>query len=317
MPTQRAKRPLDPAIVSQIAPGFLALGASWRRSLRARNHSARTIETYLDAHKHFGVFLVTRQMPQEARQIKRAHVEAFIAQQLDDYAPATANNRYRALQQWFKWLCEEEEITASPMEHMTPPAIPEAPPPVMVEDQLRAILHVCRGNDFRARRDTAIIRLLVDTGMRRSEMASILVENVKLDAGELRVEGKGKQGRIVPFGSKAAAALDRYLRVRAQHPNAVDPHLWLGWNGHSGPTTPKGIYQVVRDRAAEAGLPGVYTHLFRHTWTDEWLAGGGSEGDAMEIAGWRSRSMLDRYGRAARSKRARDAHKKLSPGDRI
>jgi integrase len=79
--------------------------------------------------------------------------------------------------------------------------------------------------------------------------------------------------------------------------------LWLG-AGDRGPLTRDGIYQVVKRRGGEAGVK-VYPHRFRHHFSHTWLDRGGSEGDLMELNGWSSPQMLERYGGSARGARAR------------
>jgi site-specific recombinase XerC len=93
------------------------------------------------------------------------------------------------------------------------------------------------GKDFNAGRDVAIIRLLIDSGMRRSEIAELKVKDLDWDNNLAFVVGKDRRPRACPFGRKTAQALDRYLRLRDQHRDAVSEALWLG---KAGPPRTKG-----------------------------------------------------------------------------
>jgi integrase len=126
----------------------------------------------------------------------------------------------------------------------------------------------------------------------------------------------GPRHRAVPLGVKAARALDRYLRERRRHPYADTLRLWLGSRGR--PTLDAdGVKAMLKRRAADAGIADLHPHAFRHTWAHAFRAAGGNEGDLMLLGGWRSRAMLDRYGKAAAADRAADAYRRLSLGDRI
>ena len=117
----------------------------------------------------------------------------------------------------------------------------------------------------------------------------MLPGDLDLDDQVVIVLGKGRRPRAVPFGRKTALALDRYLRMRASHPFAHLPNLWLG---RAGAMTPSGLFQIVAARGAAASLPGLHPHQFRHSFADSWLSAGGNESDLMRLAGWRSRQMV-------------------------
>jgi site-specific recombinase XerC len=159
---------------------------------------------------------------------------AGIADLLETGKPSSAANRFRSVQQFFKWAVDEGEIRESPMIRMRPPKIPEDPPAVLRQEDLKRILAACVGPRFEDRRDEAIIRLFIATGARLAEIAALrwtpdddATNDVDLDAAIIRVMGKGRRERVVSVGAKGAKALDRYVRVRARHRHADLPFLWL------------------------------------------------------------------------------------------
>ncbi len=118
---------------------------------------------------------------------------------------------------------------------MRPPQLPEQPVEVVGPEHLARLLRTGEGRDFTSRRDTAIILLLVNTGMRRAECAGMTLDDVDLDQRIVWVLGKGRRPRALPIGPKTAQPLDRHVRVREGHRLAHLPHLWVGRNGPHDP----------------------------------------------------------------------------------
>jgi site-specific recombinase XerD len=280
----------------------------FERSLRARRRAPKTIVAYTDAARRFSAWLDAQGLPTTVDAVERRHVEGWVIDELERHSPSTAAGRYRYLQQFWRWVVEEGERNESPMAGISPPAIPERPVPVYDRDDLRALLRVTEGRGFEERRDYAVLRMFICTGVRLGEMAGMRLDGLARDEQAVMVVGKGDRGRWVPYSDKAATALDRYLRERRRHPQARLDALWVG---QRGALSPSGITQLLRRRAAEAGLKDVRPHRFRHDTAHRALDAGMAEGDLQEIMGWRSPQMLARYGQSARAERARRAYRRI------
>lgn len=322
--TQSGRAP-DPDLGATSAPISDGLLASYARSLRAGNRSEATVErVYLPAVRALDEYLAAHGMPRRVAAIKREHVEAFLVdlrgragRKGQTMSPATVSKVYRALRPFFRWLIEEDEISADPMERIPRPRVEERHKQPLTDADFARILATCNGKTFEERRDAAIIRLLGSTGIRRGELEGLTVDSVELaaDGGRVYVEprsSKSKRGRFAAFGPKTAQAIDRYLRMRAGHPLAHRPELWLGTRGR-GPLAGGAFLLMLRRRGRSAGIPELHPHLFRHSFAHHFLRRGGSEGDLMQQAGWSDRAMVGHYSGALAAERAQAAARRLDP----
>lgn len=276
---------------------------SFELHLRAKNRATKTIQSYRAAVTQMVEHLGTK----PADQITNADIESYLAAVLEKNASATARQRYASLVQFWKWAHAEGEVESNPMDRVQPPALVEQPVPVLTVDELRALIAASKGQSFEPRRDEAIIRLFADTGIRLGEMTGLRVGDIDLNLAVAIVKGKGSRFRTVPYGDKTREALDRYRRQRIRHDDS-DLEAW--WLGRRGPLTDSGITQMLRRRAADAGVVGLHPHQFRHSFAHQWLSAGGNEGDLQRIAGWSSSQMIQRYGRSAADQRARENYRK-------
>ena len=292
-----------------------ALIESWRLSLHDK--APRTIDLYLREVRRFAIWVAVADRPKDSPvdllTVDRQDVEAWIRHmQGEGRAKATIRSRWIALRNFYGWLVEEDELDQSPLAKVRVPKPDPPPPDVLTEDQLRALLRACEGRSFEDRRDAALFRFMLATGLRVSETCDLELADIDLTLRLATVRsGKGDKARIVRFDPATAKALDRYLRVRARHPRyARRRDLWIGFRG---PLTRKGVPTILDKRTGLAGIGHVHAHQLRHSWAHRWLANGGNEGDLQRLGGWANAEIMRRYGSAQAVDRALAAYDNVDP----
>lgn len=289
------------------------LGASFARHLRAEGRAERTIVIYGQSVRFFSEWLENQGRPATLDEFTRAAIREWLAQLRDTNEPTTVKTRYRGLFRFAGWLVDEDELDDNPMKSLSVDTPASKPVPVITDAELEALIKACAGKGFNERRDEAMIRILLDCGLRVSELCG-LATDVDLDSGMALVRGKGNKVRPVYFGTRTTAALDRYLRARRSHRWA---HLDALFLTQRGALSPDGARERIKLRGQQAGIPDLHPHRFRHTWAHDYLMAGGQERDLKRLAGWTSDVMLERYGASAADARAKAAAQRLRRGDRV
>lgn len=294
------------------------LAQSWQLALRAERKSPQTLKAYGDGVRHFLAWCAAK----PAEPFTRAAINLWVAELLDAGAAAsTARSRQLSVRRFAAWLTDEGELPVDPFLGVKPPKLDQQVIEPLTDADLRALLKACqppKGAEpqvaLRYRRDEAIVRLMIDAGLRAGEVVSLEQGDVDLVNGTAIVRrGKGGKGRTVPVGPEAALALDRYLRLRRGHRLADRSALWLGDRGKG--FTYDALHKTLRERATAAGIEGFHPHKMRHTWAHRWLSRGGSESGAMAVGGWTRPDMLMRYTKAQASARAAEEARTLNLGE--
>src|SRR4051794_10399752 len=183
------------------------LQGSFLRHLRAEGLSPGTLRLYGQSVRFFREWLEAQERPTTVEEVSRAAIREWLAQLSERVEPGTVKTRYRGLYRFCGWLVDEGEIAEHPMRKLSPPTLVAKLVPVLTDEELVRLLKTCAGKDFSDRRDEAVIRLLLDCGIRVSELCGLSISDVDLDQGVAVVRGKGSKVRLVYFSARTARAL--------------------------------------------------------------------------------------------------------------
>lgn len=183
-------------------------------------------------------------------------------------APASAARALVAVRSWHRFCVDEGLAASDPSDDVAPPRVPAGIPKPLSEAEVGALLATADGDGPRGLRDRAILEVLYGAGVRISELVGLDRADVDLDAGTVRVLGKGAKERLVPVGRPAREAIAAYLA--AGRPALERPRARAGdavfLNARGGRLTRQGVWMLVQAAGGRAGLGDqVYPHVLRHS----------------------------------------------------
>ena len=288
-----------------------------------RNASPGTIREYRRDLSQFREFLTppgekTVPVGRIDHHIVREYVNSMYGRRLER---ASIARRLSSVRTFFKFCMREKLTDKNPARLVNTPKLPKRVPQVLTAGELNAFLDELgsKGEQSRRRRrltaksdqdsrillqrDRAILELLYASGLRVSEVVGINIGNLDRQGQMVRVLGKGRKERVVPFGSKAGAALEAYWPVRDEllaHARGKPDYEAVFLNHRGGRLTDRSVHMLVKKYARLASVNwDLHPHSLRHAFATHLLADGADLRVIQELLGHVSLSTTQRYTQAS------------------
>jgi len=283
----------------------------YKLSLETANRSSKTISWYLEILNRYFVFLRSHGLLKPAQELGKDELRAYISHLQTSsrwsgrphiksvqgtLSPHSVQGHVRAIKAFFSWLFDEGQIEKNSLAGYPLPKVPQKQIPTLTLDQVRKLLTLIDKSTAVGARNSIILLLLLDTGMRISELVRIKIDNIDFVRGLIKIVGKGQKERIVPFCSETRRQLRRYFKTfRPRLEQEPSPYLFLKSDGEC--VSVNCVQQLLRRLAARAGLQSVKCspHIFRHTFATMSVADGANAYILKEILGHSSLLTTQKY----------------------
>lgn len=281
--------------------------------LRSECHlAANTVEAYSRDLGRFFAWLGRRRLPGLSVS-DLANYPAWLAEQ--SLSPKSVTRHVASLKVFFRFLQLEGAMTDNQAELLASPKLWQRVPQVLSVRQVDKLLAAPRPADAHWLRDRAILELLYATGCRVSELASLRTRDMHLGERYCKCHGKGDKQRIVPLGSRAVTAVERYLKKERP-----DLAARRGGNCEQLILSPRGaalrrerIWELLKKYAARVGFPNdISPHSLRHSFATHLLAGGADLRLLQEMLGHASIATTQIYTHVDHS-RLKQVHRDFHP----
>lgn len=286
--------------------------ASFRARCRAKDLAAGTLDWYARHLVGLARFLEARGV-REVGAVLPGHLRDYLAHRREgDWASGTAFRAWGAMKCFFGFLFRDGLLAANPMTLVERPRRERRIIEPLTMAQVRDLLAQPDTATAKGLRDRAMMFLMLDSGLRLSEVLRLEARRVYLAEARVTVFGKGRKERSVPIGSATRAAMEAYS---AAYPAAAG-YFFVGRGGR--PLQSRAVQTAMRRYGQRAGIAGVRVspHTLRHTSALQFIRNGGDPFSLQSILGHSTLDMVRIYVNLARGDVA-EQHRKFSPMDRL
>lgn len=282
-----------------------------------RGLSKNTLSGYESDLGQCAAFL-TKRGAKDWRSLPPPEAEAWIhSLSGEDYSVASLARKLTALRGLARYLVREKLRTDDFTELLSGPKLARRIPGTLSPEDVSRLLGSPSGGDPHSLRDRALLELFYSSGLRVSELGALMLQQVDVENGFLRVFGKGSKERVVPMGGKATEALGLYLTSGRPHfvKKKTGSQLFLSERG--GALSRITLWYIVKKHAERAGIKqNVKPHLLRHSFATHLLTGGADLRAIQEMLGHASISTTQIY-TAVESTRLVDQHARFHPRNHL
>ena len=260
-----------------------------------KNLSPATLRAYASDLKQFRAFLGKERPDYSTLTFRtvRSYLSTLSAKGME---PSTLARKLATLRSFFRYLNREKEVEGNPARLLPTPSQRKHLPSVLTVDETFRLLESTGFSEKSRRRDLALLELLYASGLRVSELVGLDLDDIDLDEWLVRARGKGRKERIVPFGSKAALALTRYVNEERNALPADDKPLFVNLRGTR--LTARSVHRMLATLMKRQGwAKQVSPHALRHSFATHLLGNGADLRSIQELLGHRSLSTTQRYTR--------------------
>ncbi|MBI4484324.1 MAG: tyrosine recombinase XerC [Acidobacteria bacterium] len=257
-----------------------------------RNASEHTVRSYGVDLRQFEAYVEGTPL----NSIDHRTIRGFLASRYEaENRKSSVSRKLATLRSFFRWACREGVLDQNPARLVSLPKADRKLPHPLTEQEMAALLDVLEDSTTLALRDRALLELLYASGLRAAELVSLDLQDLDLGGETLRVQGKGKKERLVPFGAPAAEALRAYLHARP-HLLKNAGHAGVFLNARGGRLTTRSVGRIVHKCVVRCAKKlSVSPHTFRHSFATHLLGRGADLRAIQELLGHANLSTTQKY----------------------